>query len=714
MRQLFLDKGNLVVKEVAQPLLDDHSILVAVKYVYVSAGTEIAKINASDGLFSNVPHKVKRVLKAVASHATEHNPLQGKLLSLGYSCSGQVVAVGKKVTKFAPGDLIACADPGYAHFADIVCIPQNLAVRVRSQDNLKASSLITIASMALHGIRRAQLQLGERVCVVGLNLLGQLTVQLAKLSGCYVYATSNVPERIQLAQQNGADHVFHIDQHDFIKEIDLLTEKHGVDTTIITTSSESDQIIDNAISVTRKKGRIVIVGCVGLNIKRDLFYAKEIDIVGSSAYGPGSYEVKYQSDKKYEYPYAYVRWTDTRNMQECLQLIEQKKLRVDTLITHETDLSGLQSTYARIENKSLLGAVLSYESDMNADQMPQLPTIPLVPKKRFKPAVSEKISVGLIGAGSFAQETLLPLLSKTRTIAINTIVDADLHNSLRIAREYGVKNAFSHEGELYQENNCDVVVVATPHIFHFDQAVKALRQGKAVFLETPMVTDFAQLQQLCEILKSNPAPFCVDYSRSFSPFMQKVKKVIQQRSTPLMINYRMNLSTLGKQHWVQTDVGAGRIIGDACHIIDLFCFLTNAEPLSVSVEALHTSRDDIFPTDNFSTQISFNDGSVCSLFFNAIGHPDSGSERMELFYDSKSILMEDYMELYGFGLSSWFNETVTTPDKGYRNLIQQFFNQLNQKEFSSPLPFDRLCTVAKLTLLIDQLACEGGGKKQVE
>ena len=328
--------------------------------------------------------------------------------------------------------------------------------------------------------------------------------------------------------------------------------------------------------------------------------------------------------------------------------------------------------------------------------------------------MSEKISVGLIGAGSFAQETLLPLLSKTRTIAINTIVDADLHNSLRIAREYGVKNAFSHEGELYQENNCDVVVVATPHIFHFDQAVKALRQGKAVFLETPMVTDFAQLQQLCEILKSNPAPFCVDYSRSFSPFMQKVKKVIQQRSTPLMINYRMNLSTLGKQHWVQTDVGAGRIIGDACHIIDLFCFLTNAEPLSVSVEALHTSRDDIFPTDNFSTQISFNDGSVCSLFFNAIGHPDSGSERMELFYDSKSILMEDYMELYGFGLSSWFNETVTTPDKGYRNLIQQFFNQLNQKEFSSPLPFDRLCTVAKLTLLIDQLACEGGGKKQVE
>ena len=719
MRQLFLDKGSLVVKEVAQPLLDDHSMLIGVHYAYISAGTEVAKITMQDGVFSNVPHKVKRVLQAVACQATEssfQDSTQGKVYSLGYACAGRVISVGKKIKKFAPGDLVACADPGYAHLADLVCIPENLAVKVSHEDNLKAASLTTIAAIALQGVRRAQLQLGERVCVFGLNLLGQITVQLAKLSGCYVYATSTIPSRLELAKQFGADEVFHIGQQDFVKEINLLTQRHGVDTTIITTSSESEAIIDNSVAITRKKGKIVIVGDVALNIQRDLFYAKEIDILASTAYGPGSYEPVYEKSNC-DYPYAYVRWTENRNMQECLNLIESKKLNVTPLIEQEVSVNNLQKIYARIENKSLLGAVLHY-----GIVQPETITIPKLEKIQsrhkkisFIPAVSDAIRVGIIGAGDFAQGTLLPLLSRMRNVKINAIVDVDIYNSIRTSNIYGARNSFAQVDELFNDDLIDAVIISTPHTFHCDQALKALEHGKAVFLETPMVADFAQLQQMQGFLsKNNQAPFCVDYNRSFSPFMQKIKKVVQQRVMPLMMNYRINSPFLGKEHWMQSNVGAGRIIGEACQIIDIFCYLTNAKPLSVSVEAMHAVRDDIFPTDNFTAHISFTDGSVCSLLFTAIGHPDIGNERLEIFFDEKAILMEDYMELYGFGLSSWFNETTTAPDYGTNHLLDQFFAGLKKDTFIPPIDFQRLYTVGYLTLVIDELACMGGGKKNLE
>ncbi|HSW73674.1 MAG TPA: Gfo/Idh/MocA family oxidoreductase, partial [Candidatus Limnocylindria bacterium] len=248
-----------------------------------------------------------------------------------------------------------------------------------------------------------------------------------------------------------------------------------------------------------------------------------------------------------------------------------------------------------------------------------------------------------------------------------------------------------------------------------DQALRALRNGKAVFMEKPMLTDFEQFSRMKEFLATHPMiPFCVDYNRSFAPFIQKIKQEVVHRSSPLIVHYRMNAGFIPKEHWIQTDVGAGRIIGEACHIFDLFCFLTDSKPVSVSVEALHAKQDTIFPTDNFSAQIGFADGSLCTLLYTSLGHAQLGKERMELFYDSKSIVMDDYEYLVGHGLPKSFEESVASADKGHTQLLNLFFHQLQQSVFKPPIPLERLYNVAAITLIIDQLACEGGGTREIK
>ncbi len=285
---------------------------------------------------------------------------------------------------------------------------------------------------------------------------------------------------------------------------------------------------------------------------------------------------------------------------------------------------------------------------------------------------------------------------------------------MHIAKKYDIAKTATKFDDLFVSDRIDVMVISSAHAFHADQALKALQSGKAVLLEKPMATDFSQVQRLCSFLeKHKQVPFAVNYGLSFSPFAQKIKKMVTKRRTPIIAHYRINRELFRKEQRMQGEMGAGRIIGDACQIVDLFCYLVDAHPVSISVEAMHSSRDDIFPTDNFTTHISFSDGSVCSFLYTTLGHFDMGSDRMELFYDGKSILMEDYKELYGFGISSWFNETLSKPDRGYEAFVSDFFNSLQKPETDQVVDIEYLRMVAEVTLFIDKLACEGGGKKEL-
>lgn len=721
MRQIFLEKGTILVKEVSRPLLDEYSVLVSVQYSFISSGTEVATIsNANASILSNVPYKIKKVIESVADVGIEGTKalIKGKLIGqasvIGYSCAGRVLEVGSKVTRYRSGDLVACAGAGLANHADLVCVPEHLVAKVTDQKYLKAASITTIGAIALQGIRRAQLQLGETVCVIGLGLLGQLTVQLAKLSGCTVVGIDLIPERLALAKQLGADYVYSAHDELIKKEIEFLTQHHGVDCTLVTAASKSDAIMQQAMELTRRKGKVVIVGDVGLHLERDPWYKKEIDVLISCSYGPGRYDSVYEQ-KGIDYPYAYVRWTEQRNMQSFIELLEKGALNLAPLISKEADVENAGKAYEEIKNQTALGIVLRYNAKSVSDESP----MPALLKEEdkdilFIPARKEKLRIGLIGAGGFAKIKLLPALAKIDGVKINAVVDADMGNALSVSKLYGAARALSQDDQLFTEDLVDVVVIASPHKFHCDQAMKALSSGKAVFMEKPMVSDYEQYARFTTFLhRFSDAPLCVDYNRSFSPFMQKVKKVIEKRHSPLIVHYRMNAGYISKDHWVQTEVGAGRIIGEACHIIDLFCFLTEAKPLAVSVEAMHTAKDDIFPTDNFSAQITFQDGSICTLLYTSLGHSQLGKERMELFFDGKTIVMDDYAQLHGFGFPNTFHETTVSPDKGHEALINNFFYNLKQTSFVPPISFDRLALVAQLTLIIDALACQGGGTKEI-
>lgn len=718
MRQVFLQKGTVVVKEVSQPQLDEYSVLVCVHYSFISSGIELTSMHhAHTGLVGNFPAKIKNVLATVSTYGVEgttaliRETLQGSIHALGYAVSGQVIAVGKKVRRFRTGDYVACAGVGYANHADLVCVPEHLTVKISKKEQVRAASITSIGAVALQGIRRAQLELGERVCVIGLGLVGQLMVQLARESGCVVIAIDPIKARRELASKLGAQYVFDASSSTLIEEINLITEHYGVDATIITAASKESEIINQAMAITRRKGRVIIIGEIGLTLKTEEFYKKEIDLRVSFSYGPGRNDPEYEKHG-HDYPFAHVRWTENRNMQAFVELIEQGRLTIDPLIAAEVDLENINQGYKSLENEAILGLVLRYGPSERSLQQPMQQSkavLEYTEKIRFVPAMPDSIRVGIVGAGAIAKARLIPVVSKLKNMKIQAIVDTNIANSINTTQLYGGARALAHDDELFATDLVDAVVISSFHKFHCDQALKALSHGKAVFLEKPMVTDFEQLGRMQEFFRKHPnMPFCVDYNRSFSPFMVKIKNQVAKRKTPLVAHYRMNMGFVDKNHW-----GAGRIIGEACLILDLFCYLTDANPIAVSVESLHTQRTDIFPTDNFTAQISFDDGSICSLLYTALGHESLGKERMELFFDKKSIVMEEYTQLYGFGISSSFNETVSSPDKGHEQLIKTFFKGLHKNNEEPPIPFSRLFKVAELSLIIDQLACEGGGTKDL-
>lgn len=714
MRQLFLEKGAVVVKEVSQPYLDDHSVLVVVHYSFVGSETDISTIvNAKkNAVFGNVPEKIKKVLQSLAANSlaqaanlVKSNDVQ----TLGHACSGVVIAVGKKVKKLRTGDFVACAGLGFANHADIICVPEYLSVKVTKQEHLKVASLTALGARSLQGIRRAQLQLGELVCVIGLGLLGQITVQLAKLAGCRVVAIDLLQDRVDLALKFGADAAYNATTCDVAKELAFFTEHYGVDTTFITATSKETVLVQQAMQITRKKGRVVIVGDIGLSMEWEPFNQKEIDLLSSCSYGPGSYDREYEY-KGTDYPYSYVRWTENRNMQAFIDFVTQGSINLNQVLTVEVGINEITKAYEKLKGTKSLGVIIRYTDE-------QLPKVTKAPEKkqiRFMPAKKDTLRVGVVGAGCFAQATLLPLIARFKQVSMSAIVDADVSKAINVSRSFGVARALAHDEELFTDDLVDAVVIASPHTYHCEQALRAMRNGKAVFVEKPMVTDNDQLARLHSYLKEHPnVPFCIDYNRSFAPFIQKIKKELNSRNSPLIAHYRVNAGFIPKEHWVHSDVGAGRIIGDACQIIDLFYYLTDSKPVAVSVEALHTEHPNLFPTDNFSAQIAFADGSICSLLYTALGHPEFGKERMELFFDSKSILMDNYECLAGFGLPKGFDEVVSFPDKGHGALLKTFFDRSAKDPFIPPIPFERLYEVARLTLIIDQLACTGGGTKEL-
>ncbi len=730
MKQVFLQKGSVNITDVAPPLMNDYSILVNVHYSFISAGTEQATIHASNKSLlekytSSISEQTNKVLRTLKEHGISGTialtkEKLNKLLPLGYSCAGQVMCIGPKVERLRVGDYVACAGASFANHADIVSVPQNLAVKIKNPQILRSASMSAIGAIALQGFRRANLQMGDSVCIIGLGLIGHITAQLALHAGCKVVGIDIKDSRLALARKIGVTTCFNARESDVIKEIEFLTGHHGVDATIITAASGSGTVIQQAMHVTRRKGRVVLVGDVKIDFDRDPFYSKEIDFLISCSYGPGRYDVNYEH-QNIDYPYAYVRWTENRNMAYFIELLENNSININDLITHEFAVQDVIQAYEAFEKEQALGIVLSYlhsETDRYNAEMPEITHFyHPAEKDTFKPYVPQqgKLNIGFIGVGGFAKIKILPTICKIRNTRIHSIIDTDTPNAITIARLYEANRVSNDYRKILGDDDVHVAIIATPHAFHAEQAQQCLQTGKAVLVEKPAAVSLEQLNMLKKFFSMHKDfLYCVDFNRSHSPFMKEIKDIVSTRTNPLLVNYRMNANYLPKNHWIQSEEHKGRIIGEACHIFELFCFLTGSQPVSITVNSLNPTTDDLVVTDNIVTTITMNDGSCCSLLYSSLGNHAAGKEYMEIFFDGKSIFMNDFLELRGYGLPRAFNKRVKTQDKGHEQLITQFFKAARSNEEPSPIPLERIIMATELSLVADMLARQGGGIQHMQ
>lgn len=720
MRQVFLEKGTLAIKEVCQPSLDDYSVLISVSYSFMSMGTGLASIlNANQNLFfNNIPQRVKKIIEIASQRGIDYaataikDRLAGNAFVFGHSCSGTVLALGKKVQKFRVGDLVACAGPGLANHADIVCVPESLVVRVNKEESLKASCLTGIGAMALQSVRRAELQLGESVAVFGLDVIGQLMMRLAKKSGCNVIGIDAHDERLAYTQKIGNTAVYDFVRDNLEQSISLFTDAYGIDCVIISPDCIDERVLEYALKITRKKGRIVIAGSHQINLPQQLAYQKEIDILFSLSYGPGRYDPVYEYQGN-DYPYSYVRWTENRNMEFFASLLEDKSIPVQDLIEYEISLDALSTTFEEIRKQKHLGAVLNFASKKELIHCPEKKDDEVL----FTPAWKNSLHVGVMGLGRFMRFTLMPVVKKHTNAEFALVVDQDITSVVRAKKQHPNTQILVGGPQLFYNCSANVIFISPAFDVTLDDIIALLERKKAIFLGRPLALTLQELQQLEEFFKKNPhlqSLLCVGFYRSFSPFVEKIKRVVKDRHSPLMISYRINLGALSPEERVHAQWKYGRVIAQGSHIFDLFFYLVDAKPASVSVDSIRPLHVGSFPTDNFIVQITFQDGSVCSLLFTSLGHSGIGNERMELFFDSKAIVLEDYQLLQGYGLPSSFNEKLRSPNNGYEMLLEQFLAGIQKEQPCIPMSIERIMHVARLSLAADTLACQGGGSVSKE
>jgi predicted dehydrogenase/threonine dehydrogenase-like Zn-dependent dehydrogenase len=637
--------GGVFVQDVPAPLVGAKNVLVQVRHSCVSAGTEMAGVKMSGlPLYRRAlkqPHHVKRALQLMADNGVARTIalIKGRLdagLPLGYSAAGEIIDVGSEVEGLARGDLVACAGAGIANHAEIIDVPVNLVARVPAGVATDIASTVTLGAIAMQGVRRLNPTFGETVAVIGLGVLGQITAQLLKVAGCVVIGTDVDQGRIDVARKNGMDHGLSPDDGPIVDRIVQLSDGFGADGVIITAATPSNDIISEAFRACRRKGRVVLVGDVGLNIDRNDMYAKELDFLISTSYGPGRYDATYE-EEGHDYPLPYVRWTENRNMQEYLRLLASGAVKFDHMGPEIYPIDGASEAYEKLKGAERpLLVVLRYPQREEARK----PSIAI----RSAPAHPGKIGLALVGAGGFALGVHLPNVQKLSRYTLVTVMSRTGANALMGANRFGAPKATTDFDEVIADPAVDLVMIATRHDLHCPLALKALRAGKHVFVEKPLAIAEEQLAELEAFFREQQQTpvLMTGFNRRFSPPVRAIQGLIANRTTPLIVNYRMNSGYIPNDHWFHSPQGGGRNIGEACHIYDLFNALTGSTHERVDATAIVPNSGHWHRNDNFVATIRYADGSVCSLTYTALGDKNYPKERCEIFVDGKVIYLDDF------------------------------------------------------------------------
>jgi predicted dehydrogenase len=704
LKQVLIRRGSPIVADVPAPQLADRTILVEVAYSLVSTGTEQASIAAGGkSLLRRAyeqPSNIARGLQMVREIGFQRTMslVSGEMdasYATGYSCSGVVLACGRNTTGFAPGDRVACAGASLANHAELVAIPQNLAVRIPEGCDLESAASATVGAIALQGIRRADLRLGETAAVIGLGLVGQVTVQLLRAAGCRTIGADIDPGRVALAAACGMTQQMESDSAAALRNVMDFTQGAGVDAVIVTASSQSPDILQQAMKMVRKKGKVVVVGVVPLQVDRSPFYEKEADLLISCSYGPGRYDPEYE-ERGLDYPHAYVRWSENRNMSEYLQLIAEGKVDFRKLVGKVWPLAEAPQAYASLQQH--IAVLLSYNRDGAAATSE--------PRVTFKPKAIPKGSVirtGIVGAGSFARAVHLPNLKQLeKSFNISAVACRTGVSATNTAQQFGAGYATTAAAELFDNPDIDLVLISSRHNLHAKLAAEAAAHGKSVLLEKPAAMNRDELQQLINAFRNSQTMLVVGFNRRFSPLIREVKTNLERRSGPVVITYRMNAGHIPNDSWVHGPEGGGRIIGEACHVFDLFNYLIGKFPEEVTALPLQPGASHIAPTDNFTAVLRYAGGSLCTLTYTSLGSSELPKESMEVFFDGKSIVLDDFRKLGKYGFAGGNTAGAARQEKGHIEELQAIADHLLNGG-PPPMTLDEIESATNISFVVDEL-----------
>lgn len=701
MRQLFLEKGKLDIKNICEPALEPNTVLVSVSYSYMSAGSGLKTI-LQQSSEKTLPAKLKKILDLKLERNYLDDLKKAKLddvIAFGHSCSGQVLAVGPDVKEFRAGDLVACAGIGFANHADIVSIPQDNVVRINDKSFLKPSSLIGLGALAINSLRRAKLQLGDSVGIFGLDAFGQLLLQICKLNGLSVFGFDTDLNKIEASYNLGFKNIFNLKDQDLKAKIESLTKCYGLNGILISPDCNTDLAYSNAFDLVKAKGKIVLTGNYHSGIKFQNSYKKEIDILTSI---PCNYE-----DDSTNFENRNLAFNaQKRDMSLFIDFITEKKLDVSDLTQDEYYVDNAQEALKDIKTNKKIGVVINFEFGKQKEKKQEAEKDFVCAPSRI--AKFDKLSLGLVGYGNFAQNTLWPVLKKYRNLYVEAVFDEDVAKVVKAKKQFKDSTVCVGGVDAVLNTDSNLIFISPSVDITVEEIIKCLNQGKALFVAHPLSINLEDIQNLEKYLLSNPkAKFCVGRHRSFSSLVQKIKTELKDKKSPLMINYRFDVG-ISEEDRTHAQWRHGRIIAQGTHIFDLFYYLTESKPISISVDSLRASNSHFYPTDNFVVQMSFIDGSIASLFLTSMGNSDCGSERMEIFYDKKTIILDDCLMLKGYGLSPAFSERYTSVDNGYSNLITKFLDEIQKLNYSMPIDFQRFVEVAKISNLADAMIFKGG------
>lgn len=660
MKQVLQNRksGKVAVVEVPVPALQRGRVLVRTVASLISAGTERAAVEqARKSLLQEARERPDLIRSVVAKARTEGllhtvGAVRDKLAAsqaLGYSASGVVVGVGSDVVEFRVGDRVACAGVGFASHAEAISVPKNLCVHLPENVDFEAGAFGTLGAIALQGVRLAEPTLGESVVVIGLGLVGQLTVQLLKANGCRVFGIDLDPKRVELARELGAEAgclagsvAGSAAGSAGVSPADAVTKwtsGRGADAVLITAASDSNQPVELAGEISRLKGRIVVVGSTGLQIPRQTFYTRELALRISMSYGPGRYDPEYE-ERGHDYPFGYVRWTEQRNIEAFLQLISESRVNVARVITHRFPVADAERAYELIAGNSSephLGVLLQYDPEPELKREIELSGPSLVSRQPEK-----QVRIGVIGAGDYLRAVLLPQF-KLAGVDFRSIATASGVSAHDVGNKFGFARAVSDADAVIDDPEVNLVVIGTRHDLHAELARRALERGRHVFVEKPLALSDEDLDRLLEVAASANGRLIVGFNRRFSPLAAKAKDFFTGRRAPLSIVYRVNAGRVPKDHWTQDPrEGGGRIVGEVCHFIDLLQYWTDAPPVSVFAEALAGSNQGLVNDDSVFITIRFADGSNGSIVYLAEGDKTLPKERVEIFGEGKVFVLDDF------------------------------------------------------------------------